>query len=307
MPVIAVGRLGDPAIATAAVESGKADFIALGRTLVADPRMGQQAARAASRSAAASPATPASTTCAAAPASPASSTARPAARAVFATPHAAAGRAHRGDRRRPGRPDLRVAGRRRQHGHRVRERRSPGGAFRYAGQAPMFQEVGANPARSSATSTTWCGLRAARASPSASTPTCTRAASCSRRSIASWWRPARAIASASAPVAMGLLDLGAGALAGIAAAHVVAARCATGSITARGSRPASASRALAKPGQIVIVIGDAPSRQEQGRDRQRLRGGAAVVMSPVTALRAHSPSKTGANALTAHPTLLQRR
>ena len=38
MPVIAVGRLGDPATATQAVESGKADFIALGRTLVADPQ-----------------------------------------------------------------------------------------------------------------------------------------------------------------------------------------------------------------------------------------------------------------------------
>jgi dimethylglycine catabolism A len=37
-PVIAVGRLGDPATATKAVEDGKADFIALGRTLVADPQ-----------------------------------------------------------------------------------------------------------------------------------------------------------------------------------------------------------------------------------------------------------------------------
>jgi 2,4-dienoyl-CoA reductase-like NADH-dependent reductase (Old Yellow Enzyme family) len=37
IPVIAVGRLGDPLTATAAVENGKADFIALGRTLVADP------------------------------------------------------------------------------------------------------------------------------------------------------------------------------------------------------------------------------------------------------------------------------
>ena len=37
VPVIAVGRLGDPATATQAVASGKADFIALGRTLVADP------------------------------------------------------------------------------------------------------------------------------------------------------------------------------------------------------------------------------------------------------------------------------
>jgi dimethylglycine catabolism A len=38
VPVIAVGRLGDPATATAAVESGKADFVALGRTLLADPQ-----------------------------------------------------------------------------------------------------------------------------------------------------------------------------------------------------------------------------------------------------------------------------
>ncbi len=37
VPVIAVGRLGDPRIATDAVASGKADFVALGRTLIADP------------------------------------------------------------------------------------------------------------------------------------------------------------------------------------------------------------------------------------------------------------------------------
>jgi dimethylglycine catabolism A len=38
LPIIAVGRLGDPALAEAAVASGKTDFIALGRTLVADPQ-----------------------------------------------------------------------------------------------------------------------------------------------------------------------------------------------------------------------------------------------------------------------------
>jgi hypothetical protein len=38
VPVIAVGRLGDPATATQAVAGGKADFIALGRTLIADPQ-----------------------------------------------------------------------------------------------------------------------------------------------------------------------------------------------------------------------------------------------------------------------------
>ena len=37
MPVIAVGRLGDPATAAAAVSDGKADFVSLGRTLIADP------------------------------------------------------------------------------------------------------------------------------------------------------------------------------------------------------------------------------------------------------------------------------
>src|SRR5262245_26772485 len=38
VPVIAVGRLGDPKTATAAVTTGQADFIALGRTLIADPQ-----------------------------------------------------------------------------------------------------------------------------------------------------------------------------------------------------------------------------------------------------------------------------
>ena len=38
LPIIAVGRLGDPALAESAVASGKTDFIALGRTLVADPQ-----------------------------------------------------------------------------------------------------------------------------------------------------------------------------------------------------------------------------------------------------------------------------
>jgi 2,4-dienoyl-CoA reductase-like NADH-dependent reductase (Old Yellow Enzyme family) len=37
VPVIAVGRLGDPALAQSAVANGKADFIALGRALIADP------------------------------------------------------------------------------------------------------------------------------------------------------------------------------------------------------------------------------------------------------------------------------
>jgi 2,4-dienoyl-CoA reductase-like NADH-dependent reductase (Old Yellow Enzyme family) len=38
VPVIAVGRLGDPTTAERAVNQGKADFIALGRTLIAEPQ-----------------------------------------------------------------------------------------------------------------------------------------------------------------------------------------------------------------------------------------------------------------------------
>src|SRR6202795_1844080 len=45
VPVIAVGRLGDPALAEAAVADGKTDFIALGRTLIADPQWVDKVAR----------------------------------------------------------------------------------------------------------------------------------------------------------------------------------------------------------------------------------------------------------------------
>jgi 2,4-dienoyl-CoA reductase-like NADH-dependent reductase (Old Yellow Enzyme family) len=45
VPVIAVGRLGDPATAEAAVASGKTDFVALGRTLVAEPQWAEKVAR----------------------------------------------------------------------------------------------------------------------------------------------------------------------------------------------------------------------------------------------------------------------
>jgi 2,4-dienoyl-CoA reductase-like NADH-dependent reductase (Old Yellow Enzyme family) len=45
LPIIAVGRLGDPALAESAVTSGKTDFIALGRTLVADPQWAEKVER----------------------------------------------------------------------------------------------------------------------------------------------------------------------------------------------------------------------------------------------------------------------
>jgi dimethylglycine catabolism A len=44
VPVIAVGRLGDPVLAEAALADGKADFIALGRPLIADPDWGGKVA-----------------------------------------------------------------------------------------------------------------------------------------------------------------------------------------------------------------------------------------------------------------------
>lgn len=43
VPVVAVGRMGDPAKAGAAVEDGKADMVALGRTLIADSQWAQKA------------------------------------------------------------------------------------------------------------------------------------------------------------------------------------------------------------------------------------------------------------------------
>ncbi|MBU0726928.1 MAG: hypothetical protein KJ904_14195 [Alphaproteobacteria bacterium] len=42
VPVIAVGNLGDPALAKQAVESGDVDFIALGRSVLADPDWGRK-------------------------------------------------------------------------------------------------------------------------------------------------------------------------------------------------------------------------------------------------------------------------
>jgi 2,4-dienoyl-CoA reductase-like NADH-dependent reductase (Old Yellow Enzyme family) len=45
VPVIAVGRLGDPAVARDAIASGKADFVALGRTLLAEPEWAAKVAR----------------------------------------------------------------------------------------------------------------------------------------------------------------------------------------------------------------------------------------------------------------------
>ena len=122
MPVIAVGRLGDPATATQAVASGKADFVALGRTLVADPQWVEKLRRdepirrcLACNTCIDGMRGGAGIGCVVNGAAGRET--------LFAEREAAARRAHRGDRRRARGPDLCVAGRRRQRGDGVREGR----------------------------------------------------------------------------------------------------------------------------------------------------------------------------------------
>ena len=142
--MIAVGRLGDPATAAAAVAAGKTDFIALGRTLIADPqwveklRRGEPIRRCL-----------ACNTCI--------NEMRGGAR-IGCVVNAAAGRETRyADGRPPRGERIAVIGAgpagltyaslvaRRQCRLRCSRRtRRRGGAFRYAGKAPLFQEVEAN-------------------------------------------------------------------------------------------------------------------------------------------------------------------
>ncbi len=64
LPLITVGRLGYPELAERIVEEGTADFVALGRPLLADPDFAHKAQRGrAARSFPASAATSACTAC----------------------------------------------------------------------------------------------------------------------------------------------------------------------------------------------------------------------------------------------------
>jgi dimethylglycine catabolism A len=145
VPVIAVGRLGDPALAAQAVATGKTDFVALGRTLIAEPqwveklRRGEPIRRCL-----------ACNTCI--------NEMRGGAR-IGCVVNGAAGR------------ETMFANPRPPQGERIavigagpagltyaslvaegndvtvfEKDNQPGGGFRYAGKAPMFQEVEANPA-----------------------------------------------------------------------------------------------------------------------------------------------------------------
>jgi len=144
VPVIAVGRLGDPAMAAAAVESGKADFVALGRSLVAEPqwveklRRGEPARRCL-----------ACNTCV--------DEMRGGAR-LGCVVNAAAGRElFFASRKPPSGEKIAVIGAGPAgltyaslvaDGNEVtvfERANEPGGAFRYAGKAPLFQEHEANP------------------------------------------------------------------------------------------------------------------------------------------------------------------
>jgi dimethylglycine catabolism A len=143
VPVIAVGRLGDPKTAEAAVADGKTDFIALGRTLIAEPqwvdkvRRGEPIRRCL-----------ACNTCI--------NEMRGGAR-IGCVVNGAAGRETQfADPRPPQRERIAVIGAGPAGltyaslvavGNTVtvfEKTPHPGGAFRYAGKAPLFQEVEAN-------------------------------------------------------------------------------------------------------------------------------------------------------------------
>jgi len=145
IPVIAVGRLGDPATAAAAVSDGQADFVSLGRTLIADPdwvaklTRGEPIRRCL-----------ACNTCV---------NEMRGGTQLRCVVNGAAGRETQfRDARPPQRERIAVIGAgpagltfaslvAEQNSVTIFERQErAGGAFRYAGKAPLFQEVRANPA-----------------------------------------------------------------------------------------------------------------------------------------------------------------
>jgi 2,4-dienoyl-CoA reductase-like NADH-dependent reductase (Old Yellow Enzyme family) len=255
VPVIAVGRLGDPAVAAQAVDSGKADFIALGRSLIADPLWVAKLERN----------EPirrclACNTCVDGMRGGAG---------IGCVVNGAAGREVLFQNANPPRNQrIAVIGAgpagltyaslvADYNAVTVFEKEArPGGAFRYAGLAPMFQEVEANPA-----------------SFARYIDDMTQA--CSRKNVAfkfdteverhpSLLAPFSRIVvatGASYPfglgaLAMGMLERGAGRWPGVS--RVLKAEALRNWFYYRGRRPTGARfMPLARPGQFVTVIGDA--------------------------------------------------
>ena len=137
------------------------------------------------------------------------------------------------------------------------KREAAGGAFRYAGKAPLFQEVAASER-------------------SFERYIADLVAACTRKGVAFRFEtdvtrqpellaPFDRIVIATGaryrfglgPVATTHARLGRRPLAGLCAALFACRRCATGSITAPGAERADRFKALAKPGQTVVAIGDA--------------------------------------------------
>jgi dimethylglycine catabolism A len=145
IPVIAVGRLGDPDTARLAVETGKADFISLGRSLVADPEWVAKLRRGEPRRACL-----ACNTCV--------NEMRGGAGMACVVNGAAGRERHFEEGKRPTAERIAVVGAgpagltyaslvaTGNHVVLFEREQHAGGAFRYAGKAPLFQEVEANPA-----------------------------------------------------------------------------------------------------------------------------------------------------------------
>jgi dimethylglycine catabolism A len=255
VPVIAVGRLGDPAAATAAVTDGKTDFIALGRTLVADPQWVEKLARgepirrclacntcinemrggarigcvvngaAGRESMFATPRPPQGERIAIVGAGPAGLT--------YASLVAAGN-------------DVTV----------FEKDQAPGGAFRYAGKAPLFQEVAASEASFAryiadlAAACTYKGVKFRFGSDVAAAPE--MLAPFDRVVIATGARYRFGLG----PIATTMLDWGAGRWPGFSSLFSASTFRDWLYYRARQGT-ADRFRRLAKPGQTVIAIGDA--------------------------------------------------